>query len=84
MHVYMYIFIYISASQMWLLGRILPLILGHVIPAEDERWMNLTLLLRILEQLLAHSITVDQCVNLMVNYIELGLQIVFNFIYTRC
>ncbi len=55
------------ASQMWLLGRMIPPMIGHLIPEDDERWMNLTLLLRILEQLLAQSVTVDQCVNLMVS-----------------
>lgn len=52
---------------MWLLGRMIPSMLGHLIPKDDEKWTNLMLLLRILEKLLAHSITVDECVHLTVN-----------------
>ena len=26
------------ASQMWLSGRILPLIIGEFVPEEDQRW----------------------------------------------
>ena len=26
------------ASQMWLFGRILPLIIGEFVPEEDQRW----------------------------------------------
>lgn len=46
---------------------IIPAMLGHLVPEEDERWMNLILLLRILQLLLAHAITVDECVYLKVS-----------------
>lgn len=40
--------------------------IGHKVPDDDEHWQNLTLLLRIVERLLAPSITVDECVYLQV------------------
>ncbi len=65
------------ASQMWLLGRMIPPMLGHLIPEDDQRWMNLTLLLRILQQLLAQSVTVDECVHLMVSIIRYSIIIIY-------
>ena len=78
------LFIIHVASQMWLLGRMIPPMLGHLIPKDDERWMNLTLLLRILQQLLAQSVTVDECVNLMVGIECAGILYNINelFVYT--
>ena len=45
---------------MWLLGRSLPAMVGHLVPEEDEHWQNLTLLLRIVDYLLAPRLTPDE------------------------
>ena len=60
-YIYEYIgtFLFI-ASQMWLLGRSLPAMVGHLVPEEDEHWQNLTLLLRIVDYLLAPRLTPDE------------------------
>lgn len=42
------------ASQMWLLGRVLPCMIGHLIPPSDEKWQNFTLLLQIMDIVFAH------------------------------
>ena len=49
--IFRFVFI-LLASQMWLLGRILPLVIGEHIPEDEERWllflhlMNIVNLLR--------------------------------------
>ena len=43
-----YIF-YMIASQMWLLGRLLPCMIGCHIPEDDEKWLNFLLLLQIVD-----------------------------------
>ena len=60
-YIYEYIgtFLFI-ASQMWLLGRSLPAMVGHLVPEEDEHWQNLMLLLRIVDYLLAPRLTPDE------------------------
>lgn len=45
---------------MWLLGRTLPALVGHLVPEDDEHWQNLMLLLRIVGYLLAPRITSDE------------------------
>ena len=47
------------ASQMWLLGRLLPVMLGAYIPEDDKRWQNYLLLLKIVDILFARRITED-------------------------
>lgn len=51
---------------MWLLGRLIPAMLGHFIPSNDENWQNFILLLSILELLLSPSITSDECAYLQI------------------
>lgn len=62
---------------MWLLGRILPVMLGHLVPEDDEHWKNFILLLKILEMLVALSITIDECVYLQVHIIITGAMCLF-------
>lgn len=38
---------YFPASQMWCLSRLLPLIIGQLVPEDDDHWKNFLLLLRI-------------------------------------
>ena len=34
----------ISATQMWCLGRLLPLMIGDKVPEDDDHWINFLLL----------------------------------------
>ena len=55
-----YLYSYSAASQMWLLGRILPAMIGHLIPLDDEHWECFLKLLHILRMLLSPIITSDE------------------------
>lgn len=44
---------------MWLLGRILPIVIGDMIPSEDEKWTNFRLLMEIVDILFAPKISAD-------------------------
>ena len=48
-----------TASQMWLLGRLLPILIGNAVPPHNERWQNYLLLLDIVSLLFARRITED-------------------------
>ena len=48
-----------SASQMWLLSRTLPLLIGHFVPVDDNRWQCFGLLLTILDICTSHSLSTD-------------------------
>ena len=39
--------------QMWTFGRFLPLIIEHLVPEEDDRWINFIRLLEIMDYLFA-------------------------------
>lgn len=54
------------ASQMWLLGRLLPLMVGHLVPKENSKWKNILLLLKIMGYLLSPVISDDDCIYLKV------------------
>ena len=45
---------------MWLLGRILPLMVGHLVPEDDDKWTNLMLMLQITGYLFAPRLTSDE------------------------
>ena len=45
---------------MWLLARILPAMVGHLVPEDDEKWCNLMLLMRITMYLFSPKITSDE------------------------
>ena len=48
-----------SASQMWLLSRCLPLLIGHFLPVDDKSWQCFGLLLSILDICTSHSCSAD-------------------------
>ena len=52
--------LFFTASQMWLLGRTLPAMIGHLVPEDDEHWQNLMLLLHIVGYLLAPRLVPDE------------------------
>lgn len=45
--------IIILAAQMWLLGRILPLLVGSMVPKDDSRWLNFLQMMEIVDILFA-------------------------------
>lgn len=49
------------AAQMWLLGRILPLVIGDLVPDDDERWSNYLLLMDIVDLLFSPCVSKDNC-----------------------
>ena len=49
---------------MWLLGKLLPQMVGHRVPREDDHWLNYLLLLRIVDMLLAPEVTEDDVAHL--------------------
>ena len=48
---------YTVASQMWCLARALPLLIGDLVPQEDEVWKHFIQLLVIMEYIFAPNIT---------------------------
>ena len=48
-----------TASQMWLLGRLLPILVGQYVPEDDEHWCNYLLLLDIVDIMFFRRITED-------------------------
>ena len=63
--VYMTLYIY-AAMQMWSLARFLPLVIGHLIPEDDELWDNFLCLLDIMDILFARDIEAHVCGHLEV------------------
>ena len=54
----------ILASQMWLLGRILPLIIGDHVPEDNEHWLLFLQLMEIVDLLFSPALTQDHAVYL--------------------
>ena len=48
-----------TADQMWCLARLLPLMIGDIVPADDEQWQNFLLLLTITDYVFAPVATPD-------------------------
>ena len=48
-----------KATQMWLLVRTLPLLIGHYVPVDDQPWQCFCLLLDILDICTSHSCSLD-------------------------
>ena len=49
--------LFFEASQMWLLSRSLPLLIGSLVSPDDEYWKNFCLFLNIAQHLFAPSLT---------------------------
>ncbi len=47
MQLYIVLVLYFLASQMWCLARLLPLIIGEIIPEYNDHWDNFLVLLKI-------------------------------------
>ena len=50
------------ASQMWLLARVLPLLVGDQIPDDDESWDNFLRMMEIVDRLFCPQLTEDDAV----------------------
>lgn len=46
---------------MWLLGRVIPIMVGSLVPKDDECWNNFLLLRQIMDYLLSPRVTSDEC-----------------------
>lgn len=55
----LYCTLYYIATQMWCLGRLLPLMIGEKIPVTDEHWSNFLCLLDIMDYLFAPVLSKD-------------------------
>ena len=55
---------------MWLLGLIIPAMLGRFVPENDEHWRNFLLLMQITNYLLAPCITKDDVSFLLYQIVE--------------
>ena len=70
-----------TAAQMWLLGRILPLVIGDLVPRGDVKWENYLKLMKIVDILFAPAITGD-----ILSYLEWAIEshhIEFTKLYPR-
>ena len=50
----------VTASQMWCLGRFLPLLIGHLVPEGDCYWENFLQLLTIIDYVFAPVTNADK------------------------
>ena len=53
-----YIFVFL-ASQTWVLGRLLPVMIGHLVPLEDPYWEHFLQLLDMMELMFAPLVRHD-------------------------
>lgn len=53
-----------TAAQMWLLGRLLPMMVGDQVPTGDEYWLSFLDVLHITDLLLAPELTEDDSAHL--------------------
>lgn len=53
----MYTFVMYPASESWTLARMLPLLVGDLVPDDDPHWLNFLLLLSIIDIIMAPKTT---------------------------
>ena len=46
---------------MWLFGRVLPLIVGDLVPDDDDRWLNYLKMMEVVDLLFCSRISEDNC-----------------------
>ena len=51
---------------MWLLGRVLPLVIGDLVPDDDEMWLNFLLMMEIVDRLFSPQVSEDTAAYLVV------------------
>ena len=59
---YMYISVIFNciAAQMWLFGRILPMLVADHVPDDDKHWRNFLVLMEIVDHLFCPQVTEDR------------------------
>ena len=50
---------FVTAAQLWLFARVLPLLVGRHIPDDDERWENFKRMMEIVDRLFCPKVTED-------------------------
>ena len=67
---------------MAMLLRLLPVMIGHKVPSEDEHWANYLLLLRIIDYLFSPVTSEEDCRYVKVNVYnhENDIQVIINYI----
>ena len=79
------IYAYHVAAQMWLLGRILPLVIGDLVPNDDERWSNFLLMMEIVDILFCPNLCDFNAQLLLVTTMSNLLSfILMTALYLRC
>ena len=61
--------LYLLATQMWFLGRLLPLMVGQCVPESDEQWKCYIQLLRIITLATSYEVT-ESTIHMMTMLIE--------------
>ena len=64
MYMYLHGIVFTIASQMWLLGRLLPLMIGQYVPNDDPHWVCFLELLSLLVLSTAVEVTSDSITDL--------------------
>ena len=59
MWLWSHFFFFNTASQMWCLAQLLPIIIGEMVPVDDEHWQNFLDLLVIIDYVFAPVISLD-------------------------
>ena len=59
MHIKIIMIIY-TADQMWCLARLLPFMIGNLVPEDDPHWHNFLLLLTIIDYTFAPVVSPDE------------------------
>ncbi len=54
---------------MWLLGRLLPLMIGDLVPEGDGKWENFLLIMKIVDRLFSPKLSSDDVGALLLNII---------------
>ena len=63
-------YLFVTASQTWTLGRLLPIMVGSFIPDKDIHWENFCNFLDVANYMLAPEVHVDEIAHLNVLYVE--------------
>ena len=53
--------LYYLASQMWYLARMLPILVGELVPIDDDRWLHYLQLLTCIDYIFAPIMTEELC-----------------------
>lgn len=66
---FMHIHVFVPAAQMWCLARFLPLMIGGLVPEDDEHWQLFQILLEIMDVVLSPE-TTEHAIGVLEGLIE--------------